>query len=506
MKEPPIDLKTPVVENHVNSREDEELITFVKWRCSDMSTARNIVDNNWKLYQQQMDAIWQPYPDGRSSFAIPMTRALVERGIAEEIRIPPTRIIRAERSEYDSKATAYEAARDYVGRVNNFDWELLKNSYVCWTYGTSILYTHFERTVKEQYEASFSSLDDVEYKKKYIVQNWIICEDFDINNFYPDNRVIEWADAVDCWAEQIVPYETFQELANQKVYRNIDKVSPTSYYLNTTTTNYSVEERFKQGKYVHIKNYWNLAKDMYVAIANDEVVIRCHPIWTTKKGAKCLPFTMRRLGYNQRSLYGVGMGYYGQQLQSNMNDISEMIFDGVRRSTEETMVLGNNIDIEGQKMVYGNRILKANGILNGNIDRLQGTPPNQTIFQARDMLLRDINRFIGLDLENLVADASTAFQANLIAESQQKQVNVWLKNRDMAYEDMEDKIKDLITTYLPLDVPYRIVDSKDDIEPEVPVMEITGKKYDKRTKRFSTTKNPNSKFTIDQAAELRKRN
>jgi len=30
MKEPPIDLKTPVVETHVNSREDQELITFVK--------------------------------------------------------------------------------------------------------------------------------------------------------------------------------------------------------------------------------------------------------------------------------------------------------------------------------------------------------------------------------------------------------------------------------------------------------------------------------------------
>lgn len=198
------------------------------------------------------------------------------------------------------------------------------------------------------------------------------------------------------------------------------------------------------------------------------------------------------------------MGYYGQQLQSNMNDVSEMIFDGVRRSTEETMILGNNIDIEGQKMVYGNRILKANGILNGNIDRMQGTPPNQAVFDAREMLIRDINRFIGLDLENLVATAGTAFQANLIAESQQKQVNVWLKNRDMAMEDVEDKLKDCIQVYFPLDVPYRIVDSMEDIQPEVPSIEIIGKKYNTSTKKFVTTKNKTTKSVIDIDSEMLK--
>jgi hypothetical protein len=89
------------------------------------------------------------------------------------------------------------------------------------------------------------------------------------------------------------------------------------------------------------------------------------------------------------------------------------------------------------------------------------------------MLLRDINRFVGLDLENLVADASTAFQANLIAESQQKQVNVWLRNRDMCMEDVEDKVKDCIQTYFPLDIPYRMVDSVKDMQPIVPSIEVT---------------------------------
>jgi len=130
--------------------------------------------------------------------------------------------------------------------VNGYDWELLKNAYTCWLYGTSILHIHFERTVKSQYEATFSALDDIQYKKKYVIQNGILVQDFNINNFYPDNRVTEWEDAVDCYAEQIIPYDTFLELANQKIYENIDKVQPTSYYDSSTHNNYSEEERSKQ--------------------------------------------------------------------------------------------------------------------------------------------------------------------------------------------------------------------------------------------------------------------
>lgn len=300
-----------------------------------------------------MEAIWQPYPDGRSSFALPVTRALVERGIAEEIRVPVARIVKTERQEYQNRATAYEEVRNFVGRKNNFDWSILRNAYTCWTYGTSILYTHFERNINEQYDTIFTGLDTIDYKKEYIIQNKIMLDDFNINNFFPDNRVTEYSDAVDTIAIQVVPFEDFQALANQPIYKNIDKVQPTAYSNNDTGTNLSEEERNKTGKYVHIKNYWNLQKDMYVAIANDSIVIRCHPVWSKKKnGIKCMPFTMRKLGFKQRSLYGVGMGYYGQQLQSNMNDVSEMIFDGVRRSTQETMIMGNNIDIEGQKILY----------------------------------------------------------------------------------------------------------------------------------------------------------
>lgn len=164
------------------------------------------------------------------------------------------------------------------------------------------------------------------------------------------------------------------------------------------------------------------------------------------------------------------------------------------------MIMGSDLEIEGEKILFGNRILKANGLLNGNLDRFQGTPPNQAVFSGRDMLIRDINRFVGLDLENLVASASTAFQANLIAESQQKQVNVWLKNRDMAMQDVEDKLKDTIKTYFPLDLPFRIVDSLTDMIPETPQIEVSGKTYKKG--KFTPSKNETVKTVIDIDADM----
>lgn len=134
MKTPTFDLEPPKIDSANNTREEDGIVSYVTNRYTAMKTARFAADKEWTNYQLQMDAIWMPYPDGRSSFALPLTRALVERGIAEEIRIPVMRQVRAERQDYQAQATAYEEVRKYVGRVGNYDWNLLRNAYTCWTY------------------------------------------------------------------------------------------------------------------------------------------------------------------------------------------------------------------------------------------------------------------------------------------------------------------------------------------------------------------------------------
>jgi hypothetical protein len=59
--------------------------------------------------------------------------------------------------------------------------------------------------------------------------------------------------------------------------------------------------------------------------------------------------------------------------------------------------------------------------------------------------------YIGIDVQNILGEPQqTAFQTEVQREASQKRVNVWLMNRDFAYERLADQFKDLLQMYFPL--------------------------------------------------------
>jgi hypothetical protein len=59
--------------------------------------------------------------------------------------------------------------------------------------------------------------------------------------------------------------------------------------------------------------------------------------------------------------------------------------------------------------------------------------------------------FIGIDIQNILGEPNqTAFQTEVQREASQKRINVWLMNRDMAFERFANLYKDLLQTYFPL--------------------------------------------------------
>jgi len=70
---------------------------------------------------------------------------------------------------------------------------------------------------------------------------------------------------------------------------------------------------------------------MYVVIANG-VLVREHPMITTIAGKKALPFTIRILGYKNYSIYGRGMCELLMSFNSDVNNLRELLMDGIRRS------------------------------------------------------------------------------------------------------------------------------------------------------------------------------
>lgn len=86
-----------------------------------------------------------------------------------------------------------------------------------------------------------------------------------------------------------------------------------------------------------------------------------------------------------------------------------------------------------------------------DFQQISGNPPNQAIFSYLERLYKDIAMYVGIDVQNILGDATqTAFQTEVQREASQKRVNVWLTNRDLAYERFADLYKDLLQTYFPL--------------------------------------------------------
>lgn len=488
----------PDVKGKSLSQADQDTLTFVNGRFQDMRTQRALVDKNWRIYQKQIDAIYRGYQDGRSSSVVPLASALIELGVAEELAMPLDYKFKAEEEQYEAQRDTLEEVWKRQFRVYNYQWEELKASYDCWGIGTSVEYLHFERTIQEQNNATIDGLFDLTFKKEYLVKNDILLDRFDYRRFYPDNRVNNFDEAVDCVAIQIIPYETFLTLKNNPAYKNIEAVSPMNYF-DGNLVNPSQEEMGKNGKFVQLINYWNREKDMYCVVANNQQIIRQHPIMTYRKGEKALPFVMRQLSYKENSLWGRGLCELCMSFQSQVNNYNELLMDGVKRSNLEIIAIGSGLTLKNNRFQYGNKIMEFEGDIN-RLKQLTGTPPSQALFNGLDRLYTDIAVYTGLDVRNIIGDTTpTKFQAELQRESSLKRVRTWMKNRDMSAERKSDILQDLIQRYYWVDKSRRLVDSLENYKPETPEIELDGKKYNGNSKKFTKTpEGTKSKLTVSQ--------
>ena len=171
---------------------------------------------------------------------------------------------------------------------------------------------------------------------------------------------------------------------------------------------------------------------------------------STIDGKKALPFTWRVLSKKDYSLYGIWLCELLLPFNSDINNLREMLMDGIRRSNSQTLAIGNGLSFKNRAFSYENEILTFDGNLSNNFQQLSGNPPNQAIFWYLDQLYKDISAYVGIDIQNVFWDPNqTAFQTEVQRESSQKRVNVRLTNRDLANERFADLYKDLLQKHFP---------------------------------------------------------
>jgi hypothetical protein len=431
------------------SDSEKQKIEFVQKRFGNMKSARTAVDKNWWIYQKMIDANYVPYPDERSSSVVPLASSIIELFVAETNKLKTNYNFRWENSEHNTAAKVLEYVWKYDWRKKKRDKTFLKNEYITAGFGTSIIYTGFESYNKKQKDPIMSDDGWVEWVEKNIKKEDIIVKNVDIRQFYIDDQAQECIEeASDCIYDQWMSFEKFQDYSNSSVRKNIKYVSPKSYS-NENKTFTNDEEKIKQWEFVHLRHYWNVERDMYVVIANG-ILVREHPMLSTIDGEKALPFVIRNLWLKNYSIYGRGFCEALMMFNSEVNNLRELLMDWIRRSNTSTLLIGNGLSFDGRTFSYDNEILTFDGNLANNFQQISGNPPNQAIFNYMVQLYKDIAIYIGIDIQNIIwQPQQTAFQTEVQREASQKRINVWLANRDLAFERFADLYKDLLQKYFP---------------------------------------------------------
>lgn len=467
-----------ITDPHQNDDRESKLVGHIGRRLTTMRAKRTAVDKYWDLYQKMWDAIYVPYEDGRSRSQVPLEMAIVELFVAEAVKRKTQFKIEEENSNYSKQAEAFEKVWDYDWSTNNRDSAVLENEYVTAIFGTSVLYTGFEMKYRVINEPTISENGDVTFTRKMQNTNRILLENVDIRNFFVDDKAKSIEDAVDCVFIEYIPEEEFRNYKFNKVYKNTDAIVG-SYIYNADTRQFvTKEERGESsGKYVKITHYWDCQADMYAEVANDAVIIREHPILNASKS---LPFVIRQYSKNPFSVYGRGLCEILMTFKSDLNNLREMLMDAIKRSNNQVIAIGGNLEFDGNQFAYGNQMLKFKGNLgNGNFNQLSGNPPNQAIFNYMESIFTDIAIYTGIDIRNIMGNPQqTAYQTAVQKESSLQRVNVVLTNRDSAFVRLGNLHKDNLQLFFPIKLVRELIEvdndnkPKEDIAPTYPTIPL----------------------------------
>lgn len=428
---------------------EEKMASFINTRFSAMQQARASIDNDWDIYQTMIDAVLKPYGDDRSKSTVPLASAMIELYVAEALKIPTEFIFKGETADYSTQAKALEYVRKYDRRKQNRKNEIVENEYTTAAFWHSVIFTGFNACTYTQYDFEMDDNFKTVWTEKKLKDEKILLENIDPRLFYLDNQCVRGIDdANDCILREWMWYEQFKEYENNDLYKNIKYVAPKGY--TTERLVYTVqEERNRTGDFVEIRKYWNVAKDMYIEMAN-WIIIREQHIMSTIDGRKALPFTIRVFWKKNNTYTGRWLCEALLMFNSELNDLRELLMDWIRRSNSPTIAIGNDLQFDGRKFAFKNEILTFDGKLWDNFQQLTGTPPNQAIFSYLERIYKDIAMFTGIDIQNILwVPQQTAYQTNVQVEASQKRVNVRLTNRDLAFERLANLHKDNLQTFFP---------------------------------------------------------
>ena len=323
-----------------------------------MRSARIPIDRMWQIAQLQFESLYIPYSDGRARSNVPLEWAIIELFVAEALSRTPKVNLSALTEQDIPKIEIMKRVLDFVEGQGSIKEELYKNEYITAMFGTGYYLTAFAQESRVIRDIEYDEEDNETITNKMLTKNKILIKAVDPRFVYLDDRTNDFNDDVD---QIFIDYVTPEEILNLKNvpgWKNIDQVGEIS---KQDMVFFTREDRGKLSNgLVERMHYFNKASDSYIVIANRAVVIKDDPLPYSHKE---LPIVPRQYAFNPLSKYGRGLCEALVNFKSQINQLNEMIMDGIRRSNNSMFVVGNGLTFDGNSFGFNNTLIKANGKL-----------------------------------------------------------------------------------------------------------------------------------------------
>jgi hypothetical protein len=358
----------------------------------------------------------------RSHIKLPDAFAAIQSHMQETVN-------RKSRPTLTATNTSEEPRQEFCNSILNYNMNNTQFDYHWYMSGiaAAIRGTSFLRDYYRLDKRWVNDLDDVDEEGNLTFKPKQITDfDDDYTEWVPNEfiyidekaRTVEYAD--DCVIREILNIRDFQRIYGMK--KNFINVEFVTRGGETTTRSFFKLPKDITGNDVEVLHYYNRGLDAYWVVANN-VVVHYGPMPTKHKE---LPIAVRYYYRVPGRFWGMGLPRIIHMLAEERNTIRNMNMDRQHLQINKMFIHNNMYDIDEEDL-----IARPGGLI--SIDT-NGQPLNQAIlpleygdvpasyFKTDEIMLQDISRAIGIDLEKEDEASTTATAAALKQENYLKRI------------------------------------------------------------------------------------
>lgn len=500
---------------------DQEYNLWINTGGNLFTTTQATVDGTSYTYTSGSTTNPLPDPDDtRSRLKLPDAFAAIQSHMQETIGRKSRPTLTATNSSDEPVQEFANAVMNYSMNNTGFDYHWYMSGIGAAIRGTSFLYDYYR--VDKRWVRDIDDVDDdgdLIYKDKEITDFDDDMTEWLPNEFcYIDEKARHIDYAFDCVRREILNIREFQRYYGMKKdFINIAEVNRGG---ETTTRSFFKLPKDITGNDVEILHYYNRQLDAYWVVANN-IVIHYGPLPTKHKE---LPFSVRYYYRVPGRFWGMGIPKIIHMLTEERTSIRNLNMDRQNLQINKMFLHNNMFDIDEEDLVsrpHGLISVDTNGLpLNQAIQPIEYGDVPASYFKTDEIMLQDIGRALGIDLEKEEQPSATATAAALKQENYLKRIVMvatldemdtiirigklkWsniqffypLGRMDKIYQDREEKFEKIYKTITTDGQKFRIQDVNG--TPTLKMEDVEGASSFELTKKMAKYMEGNFEVSID---------